>query len=201
LIVPFDAIYNERELLLQVAQGDRPAFQIIYTHYYPLVLQQISLFEPSKSSRDELAQDVFVRIWDKRVLLAGVESFKAYLFTMTRNLGLNRIKERRVRRSLSELGPSGEQEAAEDTEKYLESKRLNQLLLEALRKMPKGMSQVLRMDIEKGLSTDEIAIQLRVSQAAVKKQLVKAKAFVRKYLRDKGELSILLIAFISLFEH
>jgi RNA polymerase sigma factor (sigma-70 family) len=199
--VPLDAIHNERELLLQVAQGDRDAFKIVYTHYYGQVWKQISLFEPSQNGRDELTQDVFVRIWDKRALLAGVDSFKGYLLTITRNLVLNHIKQRKLRRSLSELGPLGEQEAAEDTEKYLEGKQLNQLLLEALRKMPKGMSQVLRMDIEKGLSTDEIATQLRVSRAAVKKQLVKARAFVRKYVRDHGELSVLLIAFLSLFEN
>jgi RNA polymerase sigma factor (sigma-70 family) len=199
--VPLDAIHNERELLLQVAQGDRDAFKIVYTHYYGQVWKQISLFEPSQNGRDELTQDVFVRIWDKRALLAGVDSFKGYLLTITRNLVLNHIKQRKLRRSLSELGPSGEREAAEDTEKYLEGKQLNQLLLEALRKMPKGMGQVLRMDIEKGLSTDEIAAQLRVSRAAVKKQLVKARAFVRKYVRDHGELSVLLIAFLSLFEN
>jgi RNA polymerase sigma factor (sigma-70 family) len=201
LIVPFDAIYNEKELLLRVAQGDRHAFEILYTYYYGQVWKQVSLFEPSKNGRDELAQGVFVRIWDKRVRLAGVDSFKDYLFLVTRNFVLNYIKALKLQRSFSMLDVSEETAAEDDTEKHLQFKQYYQLFLEAMREMPKGMGHVLKMSIDEGFSTDEIAVQLKVSRAAVKKQLVKAKAFVRKYVRDHGELSVLLIAFLGLFEH
>jgi RNA polymerase sigma factor (sigma-70 family) len=201
LVVLFEAIHNERELLLQVAQGDRHAFTQVYTHYYGQVWKHISLFEPSKNGREELAQDVFVRIWDKRALLAGVDSFKDYLFLVTRNFVLNYIKALKMQRSFSGLEASREEEAGEDTEKHLQFKQYYQLFLEAMREMPKGMGNVLKMSIDQGLTSDEIAAQLRVSRAAVKKQLVKAKAFVRQYLRDHGELSILLVAFLSLFEN
>ena len=198
--MPLEALHNEKELLSRVAGGDRQAFTRLYTEYYPLVQQYVALFEPSKDSREELTQDIFVRIWDKRALLADVDSFRNYLFLTTRNFVLNYIKAMKMQRKFSELDASGETEAGEDTEKEFQFKQCYQLFLEALGKMPRGMHNVLKMSVEQGLSLDEIAGALKISKAGVKKQLVKAKAFVREYLREHAELSLLLFIFLSLFK-
>jgi RNA polymerase sigma factor (sigma-70 family) len=198
--VSFEAIHNEKELLSRVAQGDRQAFAAVYKHYYSSVLKYISLFEPSASGRDELTQDVFVRVWEKHIRLTEVNSFKDYLFAMTRHLVFDYLKVSKMQRVVSGLDDSEEGVSGEDTESRFQFRQYHQLSLEAMRKMPKGMSKVLRMSIEQGLSVDEIAGTLSVTRAAVKKQLVKAKDFVREYLRDHGELSVLLFVFLSLFE-
>ncbi|MDP4148852.1 MAG: sigma-70 family RNA polymerase sigma factor [Bacteroidota bacterium] len=198
--MPFETIYNEKDLLSRVAQDDRNAFGQLYSHYYALVQKYISLFEPSRESLGELTQDVFVRIWEKRALLQNVDSFRNYVFLVTRNLVLNYIKALKIRRKLSELGSAGEAEVGEDTETIVQFRQYYQLFLEAVVEMPAGMRNVLKMNVEQGLSLDEIAGKMAISKAGVKKQLLKAKAFVRQYLRDHGELSLLLFVFLSLFE-
>jgi RNA polymerase sigma factor (sigma-70 family) len=200
LAVPFETIYNEKELLSRVAQDDRGAFGQLYGHYYPLVQKYISLFEPSKESLGELTQDVFVRLWEKRALLRNIDSFRSYLFLVTRNLVLNYIKALKIQRKLSELGPSAEAAMGEDTETIVQYKQYYQVFLEAVVHMPTGMRNVLKMNVERGLSLDEIAGELGISKAGVKRQLLKAKAFVRQYLRDHAEWSVFLFVFLSLFE-
>ena len=101
--MPFDVLHNEKELLSQVSQGDREAFRIMYTTCYPQVKRYISLFESSGNVLEELTQDVFVRIWEKRVRLMEVESFQGYLFVVTRNVVLNFFRALKVRQKIKEL--------------------------------------------------------------------------------------------------
>lgn len=197
--MPFEGLHNEKELLLQVSHGDREAFRILYTACYPHVQRYISLFEPSRNSLDELTQDVFVRIWEKRALLAQVESFKGYLFLVARNVVFNFIRALKVRQRVRELDEASTA-ASDELENDLLFKQYYGIALEAMEKLPPGRRKILRMSIDGGLSLDEIAAQLDISRSGVKKQLYAATAFVRQYLQEHGEISLTLIIFLSLFE-
>jgi len=189
--VPFEAIYNERELLRQISDGDRAIFKTLYTTYYGDVQRYISLFEPTGNSLDELTQDVFVRIWEKRSYLESVDSFKGYLFMVTRNVVFNYLRGLKVQQKVKELS---------ELEEQLLFKQYYQIALEAIEKLPPGRRKVLKMSVDDGLTLDEIALELNISRAGVKKQLYAATAFVRQYLQEHGELTLLLFVFLSLFE-
>jgi len=198
--VPLEIIYNEKELLARIAGGDRTAFKGLYSIYFPHVERYVILFEPSKRNLDELTQDVFVRIWEKRARLTEVESFKDYLFLVSRNVVFNYIRALKVRQKLRDLGDSGEYSSESDSENALLFKQYYQLALDAIEKLPAGRRRILKMSVDQGLTLDEIAAELNISRSGVKKQLYAATAFVRQYLRDNGELSLILFVFISLFE-
>ena|ERR1700722_563959 len=184
---------------MQVAQGDREAFRVLYTACYPHVQRYISLFENSGRVLDELTQDVFVRIWEKRDRLPEVGSFKGYLFTMTRNVVFNYIRALKVRQKVRELDETAVA-ADNDLEKELLFKQYYRMAIEAMEKLPPGRRKVLKMSIDEGLTLDEIAAQLGISRSGVKKQLYAATAFVRQYLQEHGEITLALIVFLSLFE-
>jgi RNA polymerase sigma factor (sigma-70 family) len=197
--VPFEGIHNEKQLLTQVSQGDRQAFQIFYKACYPLVQRYILLFEPSPHILDELTQDVFVRIWEKRARLGAVESFKGYLFLVTRNVVFNFIRALKVRQRVKELDELSSP-PVNDLEKELLFKQYYEIALQAMNKLPPGRLKVLKMSIDDGLSLDEIATELKISRSGVKKQLYAATAYVRQYLQEHGEITLALIIFLSLFE-
>ena len=197
--MPFEAIYNERELLRQISHGDRALFKTLYTTYFGDVQHYISLFEPTGNSVDELTQDVFIRIWEKRSHLEKVDSFKGYLFVITRNVVFNYLRGLKVQqkvKELSEVGGGGRNE----TEDQLLFKQYYRIALEAMEKLPPGRRKVLKMSVDDGLTLDEIAIELQISRAGVKKQLYAATSFVRQYLQEHGELTALLFVFLTLFE-
>ena len=197
--MPFEGIHNEKQLLTQVSQGDRQAFQVLYKSCYPLIQRYILLFEPSPNILDELTQDVFVRIWEKRHRLETVESFKGYLFLVTRNVVFNFIRALKVRQKVKELDESSSP-PVNDLENELLFKQYYEIALEAMNKLPPGRRKVLKMSIDDGLSLDEIAIELQISRSGVKKQLYAATAYVRQYLQEHGEITLALIIFLSLFE-
>jgi RNA polymerase sigma-70 factor (family 1) len=197
--VPFEGLHNERELLQQVSHGDREAFKILYTACYPSVQRYISLFETSGQVLDELTQDVFVRIWEKRARLMEVESFKGYLFMVTRNVVFNFIRAIRVRRKVKELDETVAVND-DDLENELLFKQYYAMAIEAVEKLPPGRRKVLKMSIYEGLTLDEIAARLGITRSGVKKQLYAATAFVRQYLQEHGEIGLALVVFLSLWE-
>ena len=181
-------------------QGDRKAFRQLHVHYFPLVQQYICLFEPSKNDLDELTQDIFLKIWVKRHLLAGVEFFQGYLFRVCKNHVLNYFRSLKTGRKLVELSASEDVAIVEDTESAFLFKQYYKITQDAIAKLPGGRRKILKMTIEQGLTLDEIAEQLEITRAGVKRQLYAATAYVRKYLKEHGELSVLLFAFLSLIE-
>lgn len=197
--MPFEAIYNERELLRQISHGDRAIFKTLYTTYFGDVQHYISLFEPPGNSLDELTQDVFVRIWEKRSYLERVDSFKGYLFVVTRNVVFNYLRGLKVQQKVKELSEV-EGAGRNETEDQLLFKQYYRIALEAMEKLPPGRRKVLKMSIDDGLTLDEIAVELQISRAGVKKQLYAATSFVRQYLQEHGELTALLFVFLTLFE-
>lgn len=197
--MPFDGIHNEQDLLRQISQGDRQRFKILYKGYFAYVQRYISLFEPSKDVLDELTQDVFIRIWEKRSHLEKVESFKSYLFLITRNVVFNYLRGLKVQQRVKELDETAGA-AGNEPEEQLLFKQYYRIALEAMEKLPPGRRKVLKMSIDDGLTLDEIASELNISRAGVKKQLYAATAFVRQYLHENGELTALLFVFLSLFE-
>lgn len=197
--MPFEGIHNEKELLMQVSHGDRDAFRILYTACYPHIQRYIFLFEPSKTILDELTQDVFVRMWEKRARLAAVESLKGYLFILARNVVFNYIRALKVRQKVRELDENSGPETNE-LENELLFKQYYRIVLEAMEKLSPGRRKILKMSIDDGLSLDEIAAKLEITRSGVKKQLYAATAFVRQYLQEHGEITLALVIFLSLFE-
>jgi RNA polymerase sigma-70 factor (ECF subfamily) len=171
----------------------------LYEAYFPVVQRYITLFEPTREHLDELTQDIFIKVWEKRERLSGVGSFKDYLFLMVRNTVFNYFRAMKVRPPMKELGDV-DVPVSEDSEALLLYKQYYRIVVEAMGKLPVGRQKILAMTIDRGLSLDEIAEELKISKSGVKKQLYAATAYVRDYLKEHGEMSVLLFVFLSLFD-
>ena len=191
--------YDEKALLAQAATGDRKAFTQLYSAQIDNVYNYIFLFTKSKEETEEILQDVFVRIWEKRENLKKVDSFKNYLYKAAKNKLISQMRHLQIRyRVLSEIkrNKAAIQPTTNDEVDYKEYYRVVQMAIE---KLPPKRKLIFRLNTENGLSHDEIAEQLQISKSVVKNQLYKAYDFVRQYLSKHGEISfpllILLIAY------
>ncbi len=118
---------------------------------------------------------------------------------VTRNVVFNFIRALKVRQKVQELDEATEL-GSHEMEHELLFKQYYRIAIEAMDKLPPGRRKVLKMSIDDGLSLDEIAAELQITRAGVKKQLYAATAFVRQYLQEHGEITLLLFVFLSLFE-
>lgn len=192
---------NEKDLIKSVASGDRKAFNVLYCFYLNDLYRYVYLFLRSKEASEEIIQDVFVRVWQRREYLIEVNSFKAYTYRIAKNLLLDEIRKRQIeQRVLVMLRPENE-ESCEKSDERLIYKQYYQLAQNAINLLPEKRRQIVEMRTKEGLSLDEIAERLSISKNVVKKQLYAGLSFIRNHLREYVEFSGTLLLFLSLFNN
>ncbi|HEX9513054.1 MAG TPA: RNA polymerase sigma-70 factor [Puia sp.] len=194
--------YEEKLLLRALTQGDRQAYTTLYSGYLDSLVQYIFLFTASKETAEEITQDVFLKIWEKRATLGEVESFKAYLFRAAKNQLINHINREKIRlRVTGQIQEATNRDAnGQDTQHQVDYRRAHALLREAIRLLPPKRKQVFLLSTEENLSLDEIAARMGISKNVVKKQLYDAYGSVRHYLAEHAELSFYLILLMTLLQ-
>lgn len=195
------AKFDEKALIAMVSTGDRQAFTQLYSTHLNNLYRYIYLFTKSKEETEEMLQDIFIKIWENREKLPEVDSLKNYLFRIAKNKLLDKIRHLHVsQRVLSEI------KRTKDISETITSdqcayKEYYKLVQQAIEKLPPRNKLIFRLNVENGLSQDEIAAELNISKSVVKKQVYRASHFVREYLFKHGEISfsLLIVFFLSSF--
>ena len=172
-----------------VATGDRQAFIKLYTTHLNTLYRYIFLFTKSKDESEEILQDIFIKIWENREKLPELGSFKNYLFRIARNKFLDNVRHHQIRQRVhSEIKRTKDISQTSTSDQYA-YKEYYFVVQQAIEKLPRKRKLIFRLNIENGLSQDEIATQLNISKSVVQKQIYKASLFVREYLFKHSEIS------------
>jgi RNA polymerase sigma factor (sigma-70 family) len=178
---------EERLLLETVAGGDTTAFYRLYMIYLPVVHQYIGKYlDFSQPDVQEVAQEIFLKIWKKKETLIVIRHFDKFLFTVARNSMFDHfrgIKAGQIKsRALADnwVPP---QYPAEEKVMTLEYRSLTE---KALGQMPERRRRIFELRTMQELSLEEIAGSLNVSVSAVHQNLQKAVEFMRTYFRRHG---------------
>ncbi|MEO5682460.1 MAG: RNA polymerase sigma-70 factor [Chitinophagaceae bacterium] len=184
------APYDERAMLAMVASGDRAAFTKLYSAHLPHLYRYVFLITKSKEETEEILQEIFIKIWENRDKLDRIESLQDYLFRMARNKLLDNVRHLQIRHKvLAEIKRTKDADAS-TTSDHCAYREYYQIVQQAIDRLPAKRKLIFRLNIENGLSQDEIALQLNISKSVVKKQLYSASRFVRQYLGEHSEMSV-----------
>ncbi|HEY8401483.1 MAG TPA: sigma-70 family RNA polymerase sigma factor [Cytophagaceae bacterium] len=77
--------YHESDLLQRISEGDQSAFKELHNYYWSDLYHVALGFLKSPEWAQDIIQDVFLKIWERRNSLGHVQNFKSYLFVVTRN--------------------------------------------------------------------------------------------------------------------
>ncbi|MGR3811628.1 RNA polymerase sigma factor [Jiulongibacter sp. NS-SX5] len=178
---------NETGLLKKVAQGNRTAYTELYSNYLDLAYRTIYLFTKSESDAEELVQELFIKIWLKREQLIKVESFKAYLYSASRNLVIDYYRKQKSFVEINKI--ENELLASPDQENELVYQEATVFVEEAMSRLPQKRKLIFQMSAFQGMSLDEIAEKMGISKNVVKKQLYTARKSIKDHLTEIGGLS------------
>lgn len=184
---------SESELLKRVASGDKIAYAILYNQYLGGLYQYVFLFTRSREVSEDIVQNVFVRIWERRTFLASIDSFRPYLYRSAKNLLLDEVRRNQAKaRATAMLMPEAE-EVAENCDDKLIYNQYYKVAEEAINQLPEKRRQIFLLRTREELSLDEIAAILSISKSVVKKQLYAGIHFVRHYMQQHGISTIVLL--------
>lgn len=174
--------YNDELLLKRIAEGDEPAFRIIFDRYKARFYAAAIKMTRSTHEAEEIVQDVFVNLWARRTVLANVENPSGYLFTILYNKIYAHFKKIAAeRRMMIKLSEAARESRSSVEEEYYE-KETNGLIHKLVCQLPLRQQQVYVLSKQEGLSRDEIAKRLQISPHTVKNHLQEAMKFIRLHL-------------------
>lgn len=192
---------NEQELLEKVAQGNEAAFGQLFNSHRDRIYT--IAFKISKSSviAEEIVQDVFLRIWQRRATLPAIQNFSAYLFIITRNDVCKALKGIANGYKISLLSEDSYSKEFNPVEDPLLEKEYDLVLRNAISRLPSQQKTVYHLIKDRGLKRDEVACQLRIQPETVKYHLAQAmkniRAFCMLYLGVLFSFCILFYRFFS----
>ncbi len=183
---------EERILIDRIRSGDQAAFELVFRYYYPGLVIFASQFTLDTSSAEEIVQDFFVRVWEKRSGLLSSNSLKSYFFTSVRNRCFNFLKRKKVELEvIGELQALANEHLLFDPDIYVASE-LQEKIRQAVDALPERCREIFVMSRFKGMKNDEIAENLNLSKRTVETQISNALAFLRRDLKEyAGLLSFL----------
>lgn len=184
--------FSEPDCLRQLKLGDERAFDALFRHYSALVYRFAYGYFKSRVEAEEIVQDCFLKIWEKRQHLRVDVPLKGYLFATAHHAILNQLRRSqhhlRFQSHVAALAPAVAANGAEYSE-------VEALYRAALEKLPTKRRQIFVMSRQQGLSYPEIAQQLDLSVKTVETQITQALKYLRAYFRAHGSevLGLLLV--------
>ncbi len=167
-------------LLQQMKQGDKKALETLFKTYYSSLVKFARNILKNTEQAEDITQDVFIKIWDKRQDLENITSFKAYLFMAVRNQCFNILKVNERKNWLDDEPENYENYMTNHVEANLNAKDLNGKINEAIELLPEKCKLTFQLSRFENLSYKEIAETMNVSVKTVENQMGKALALLRK---------------------
>jgi RNA polymerase sigma-70 factor (ECF subfamily) len=177
------AVADDKLLSSMVANGSEEAFRTLFKRYYDHIYGVAFAFTKSPAMSEDLVQDVFLKIWFKRELLRSVARFDAYLFMVARNHILNELEKRIHEEQFTDDLHNYFREVNNTPENYLILKETEEIIIEAVNRLPLQQQAVFRLSREEELSQELIAERMNISVNTVKSHMNKSLRFIRHHLR------------------
>lgn len=168
-------------------------FERLFRTYYLGLKSYAQKMLKDPDQAEEVVQEVFFKLWEKRKDVSIDTSMKSYLFRAVHNHCLNIFKHQKVRENYKAHVESLPEEFQLDKTDSMIQTDIKEKILEGIALLPEQCGRIFRMNRLEGYKYREIAEKLGISQKTVEGQMSKAMKRMRKHLKDHMPLFLLLI--------
>jgi len=194
-------VHNEKTLLQLLSNGDKQAYRQLFEQYWDQVYGAGLHLTKSPEQAKDLAQDIFLKLWDLRSTLPAINNFSSYLYVITRNLVHDHLRTQVFRESNKEFLLNYFAYYDPSPHERLEQKQLGGVLDEAINNLPPKLQQVFTLSRFEGLSHEEIGKKLHISPLSSKTYMTRALTSLRKQIGENQWKLLSLIGLSLKFLH
>lgn len=198
-------INNISDIKLHLANGDQQSFEFIFKKYFPRLKKYCLGMVKDFDVADDLVQDAFIKLWEKRTQVRPVESIQGLLYTIVRNNSLNYLQKNKLREQYLEAfrfdSPTQElfiRSFMEEEELEEERLKLKNELERLLAVLPEKCREAFELSRFEGLTNKEVAGVMGVTVKTVEKHLSKAIKLLREAHKEGVMSSLMRIWLIGL---
>ncbi len=185
---------SNKELLLQLREGDRVAFYNIYERYCNRLYGFVFRYIKQEADAEGIVQEVFIKVWESRSKIDIYSSFEAFLFTIAYNATISLLRKRVTEKKYLEHLKSIQQiNTTPDLTDEIYFNELNSKVQKLLDKLTPRQKEIFQLSRDKGLSHNEIAEKLNISVNTVKKHIANTLAFLRTHIDTSLTVNLLFV--------
>ncbi len=182
---------SEQEIVGAIRVGDERIFEEIFRKYYQSLSNYANSILKEMDESEEIVQNLFLGIWEKRADLEITVSLKSYLYRAVHNHCLNRIKHLKVREEYQQYATNFYDVSHESVSNTVMKNELEQKIESAIEKLPEQCRIVFSMSRFEELKYHEIAEKLAISPKTVENHIGKALKLLRIELSEYLPLMII----------
>ena len=176
---------DDQALVARVASGDMQAFRLLIKQHERLVSHMIGRLIDNAEDREELCQDVFLRVHEKLSEFNFQSRLSTWIATIAYRHAVNHLRKKKIK--VSDIPDEDSFTAhfiAEDNpEEKLEDDNMNEMVLKFVSWLPVQYKAVLTLYHLDGMSYPEIGIATGMPEGTVKNYLFRARALVKENVK------------------
>ncbi|WP_353195081.1 RNA polymerase sigma-70 factor [Parapedobacter defluvii] len=169
-------------LLALIRDDDQQAFRALYDRYWTTLWSYARNAMADPDDAEDVVQELFMTLWEKRDSLQINSSLKAYLFRATLNKVIDRIDRSKYRRSYLQDLKQTYSEGNYTTDGKLFEKELEQRFEACVDKMPPKMRTIFTLSRLQMMTHQQISDSLKISRDNVNRQIKNALILLKKSL-------------------
>lgn len=176
--------YTDEELISHMRNGEAYAFKELFHRYYQELCGFAYYLVRDRSEAEEIVQDLFARLWEKRADLTIKSCVKGYLFISCKNLSLNSLhrSSNHQQQPLRNENELKEASLSQNPEHIFYFENLYKDFLKAVEQLPAQAKKVFVLRYFEKTKQKEVARLLKISENTVEKHMSRALKTLRKKL-------------------
>jgi RNA polymerase sigma-70 factor (ECF subfamily) len=187
---------TDAELMSEIRADNMFAFDALYGRYSKRLYKFAFSILKSVEESENILQDVFLNLWEKRINIEKDSSVKYYIFTITYNSSISIIRKKARETQFFDYLKSLQELNQGPPSLELEFNELTKTLLTIIDHLPQRQKEVYILHKEEGLKYQEIAERLNISVNTIETHMSRALKTIQEKL---GKSSLLAMLFYSLF--
>jgi RNA polymerase sigma-70 factor (family 1) len=180
-------MYPEKEWLQRLRQDDQTAFTQLYHLYSGRLYGNLLKLVKSPEAAEELLQDIFILVWEKRHTIEIHTSFRSYLFRIGENKVYDFFRKLRLDKNMYAYIKATASAQYTHIEEGLLTQENARLLQAAVETLPPQRRQVFELCKIQGKSYQEASGLLGISVSTINDHIVKATRSIRQFMYTHGE--------------
>ncbi|WP_353196423.1 RNA polymerase sigma-70 factor [Parapedobacter defluvii] len=175
-------------LIQQLHRGNQAAFDALFRMFHPALCffaRRLASGLP-KGQAEEIVQDAFLKLWQRRTNFSDLSAIKAFLYIATRNACLNYIEKEQVRSRRHEQYLHSVDEVEDAVVEEIIYAEVLREVSQAIDTLPEQCRRIIKMAYEEGLTPKEIAQVLNISISTVNNQKSRGVSLLKKRLSGNG---------------
>ncbi|CAM4241923.1 RNA polymerase sigma-70 factor [Zobellia roscoffensis] len=186
--------FNNQNLLIEgLKNGDEIAYVHLIEQYHNRLCNYANSLIKDDLIAEDIVQNVFVQIWEKRKKLKHELSLESYLYKSVHNKFIDEYRKGKAVMALEKKYMTALELAIDEKDEVQEQKILT-ILFDAIHQLPPKCKQIFLMSKKEGLTNIEISQCLNLSKKTVENQITKAFRILRNKMGEKYQ-TILMVIF------